>query len=147
MVMLNLARQLRSFEYRPEKGRFRGYMGRAVANAISRYYRSPRPERDGLDTSVAAGVADRSEPELDHEWEVEWMHHHYRLAMQTVRGTADPKSVEVFEHLLAGESTDAVARRFAMSREAVHKVKQRVRDRLKELIARQVHEEDDVGLG
>ena len=67
---------------------------------------------------------------VEAEWEEEWMHHHYRLAMETVRETADPKSVAVFERLLAGDSTDQVAQAFGMTRDAVHKVKQRLRDRL-----------------
>lgn len=142
MVMLNLARQLRSFEYRPEIGRFRNYLGRTVANAIHRYFRSPRRDLQRLDTSVAAAISAPDDARLDREWEIEWMHHHHRLAMQTVRSTVEPKSVEVFEHLLAGESLDEVAAGFEMTREAVRKVKQRIRDRLKGLVAQQVLEEE-----
>lgn len=138
MVMLNLARQLGSFRYRPELGRFRGYLGRTVGNAIHRYFRRPRRELLGLDLDGAA-ADDRQE---DPEWEAEWMSHHYRLAMDTVRKSAQPRSVEVFEHLLAGGCPEEAARRFSLSKAAVHKVKQRMRDRLKQLIARQIWEED-----
>ena len=95
MVMLNLARQLRTFEYQPEKGRFRDYLGRTVANAIHRYFRRPTRERRGLDTSVVVGLEAPPDDVLDREWEIEWMHHHYRLAMESVRATADPRSIEV----------------------------------------------------
>lgn len=143
MVMLNLARQLRTFTYQPDRGRFRDYMGRVVQNAIHRYFRRPRPESRGLDTDVVAGLDDDSElRERDEAWEAEWMLHHYRMAMATVRETAEPRSVRVFERLLAGESTDEVAAAMGMKRDAVHKVKQRLRDRLKELVAQQVLEED-----
>ena len=145
LVMLNLARQLRSFEYDPARGRFRSYLGRATANAIHRYFRSPRAEKRGLDTSVASSLPAEDDPRLDQEWEAEWMLHHYRLAMDTVRKTADPKSVEIFERLLAGEESDAVATALRTSRDAVHKVKQRMRDRLKLLVEKQIHEEEDLG--
>jgi RNA polymerase sigma factor (sigma-70 family) len=145
MVMLNLAKQLRTFKYQPERGRFRGYMGQTVANAISRYFRRPRPENHGLDSNVTADLATDEGAELDREWEEEWMLYHYRLAMQRVRQTSENKSVEVFEHLLGGETPDQVAERFQMTRDAVHKVKQRMRDRLKELVAVQIHEEENVG--
>jgi RNA polymerase sigma factor (sigma-70 family) len=141
MVMLNLAKHLRSFEYEPSKGRFRDYLGRVVRNAIHRYFRSPKGELAGLRTSVASAVPDDSEDLLDRTWDDEWTQHHFRLAMAAVRRTADPQSIEVFERLLSGETTDAVAAALGMSRDAVHKVKQRIRDRLKEHVARQVHEE------
>ena len=142
MVMLNLARQLRTFEYEPRKGRFRDYLGRTVANAIHRYYRRPRQERRGLDTDVVADLEAPPDETLDREWEQEWMLHHYRTAMETVRTTSDPKSIEVFERLLAGESHDDVATAFGMTRDAVHKVKQRIRDRLKERVAEQIREDE-----
>lgn len=142
IVMLSLARALRTFEYQPARGRFRGYLGRVVANAIHRQHRRPRPEHQGLDTHVASRLGDEDPARLEAEWEEEWMHHHYRLAMNTVRETADPKSVAVFERLLAGDPTDRVARDFSMTRDAVHKVKQRLRDRLKALVAEQIHDEE-----
>lgn len=142
MVMLNLARQLRSFEYQPRKGRFRDYLGRTVANAIHRYYRRPTLERRGLDTDVAAEIEAPDDDALDREWEHEWMLHHYRTAMQSVRETADARSVEVFEQLLAGESTEDVARSFEMTTDAVHKVKQRMRNRLKERVASQIRDDE-----
>ena len=142
MVMLNMARQLRRFEYRPAKGRFRDYLGRTVANAIHRYFRRPRLERDGLDTRVVGEAAAEPDTALDEEWESEWMLHHYRTAMETVRRGSDPRSVEVFEQLIGGGSVQDVAQLFSMSRDAVHKVKQRMRDRLKRCIAEQVSEDE-----
>ena len=142
MVMLNMARQLRTFVYQPRKGRFRDYLGRTVANAIHRYYRRPRPDKGGLDLGVVAEIEAPRDESLDQEWESEWMAHHYRRAMAFVRETADDKSVAVFEHLLAGEGTDDVAARFEMTRDAVHKVKQRIRDRLKGRIAKQIAEDE-----
>lgn len=145
MVLLNLARQLRTFEYRPEKGRFRDYLGRTVANAVHRHFRRPGPERRGLDTDVVAGLEAPEAPgeaALDRAWEIEWMHHHYRRAMDSVRQGSDPKSIEVFERLLEGRTTDEVAADFGMSRDAVHKVKQRVRDRLKRRVAEQIRADE-----
>lgn len=144
MVMLNLAKQLRTFTYSPDRGRFRSYLGRTVQNAIHRFFRRPPAEDRGLDTDVEAGLESGEREEQDAEWEAEWMQHHYRTAMDVVRSTAEPRSVEVFEHLLSGASTDEAAAQAGLSRDAVHKVKQRMRDRLKEQIAKQVADEDDL---
>ena len=78
----------------------------------------------------------------DEMWEREWVRHHLRVAMQTIRSTYAPQSVEVFDRLLAGRSTRDVAREMEMSEEAVHKVKQRIRNRLQTLVATQLAEED-----
>jgi DNA-directed RNA polymerase specialized sigma24 family protein len=64
------------------------------------------------------------------------------MAMSNVRRTAEPKSIEVFERLLAGESPDEVATSLGMKRDAVHKVKQRMRNRLRDLVAEQILDED-----
>ena len=142
MVMLNLARHLRQFRYRPERGRFRGYLGRTVQNAIHRRFRRPNAEVHGLDVDDSLPIGDSIDQDTDPEWEAEWRDHHFRLAMDTLRNTVQPRSLEVFEHLLAGETPAEVAEHFGMSFDAVHKIKQRMRKRLQELIARQVWEED-----
>lgn len=148
LVMLNFSKGMGTFRYQPERGRFRDYLGRTVQNAIHRLFRRPRREVRGLDTQDLSSLEDGDavpldrDLALDREWEIEWMNHHYRMAMGTLRGSSESRSLEVFEHLLAGGTTDEVARTFEMSRDAVHKVKQRVRDRLKELIAEQIADED-----
>ena len=142
LVMINMSKRLTSFEYKPDHGRFRDYLGRTVQNAIYRWFRSPRRDAVGLDSHVVKGMEAQGEEPLDEVWEQEWMLHHYRLAMNTVRQTSENKSVLVFERLLAGDNLDEVAQTFSMTRAAVHKVKQRMRDRLKECIERQIQEEE-----
>ena len=43
IVMMNLAKFLRNFDYSPEKGGFRSYLGRVVRNSISRHFSRPNP--------------------------------------------------------------------------------------------------------
>jgi RNA polymerase sigma factor (sigma-70 family) len=145
-VLLKLLRALPRFTYDPARGRFRDYLYRAVRSAISdhaaRLERTPAPvDSDMLELAGAAGP---DAPALDSAWDQEWADHHYRLALATLRDTFDPRSLEMFERLLAGARVDAVALEYATTPGAVHKVKQRVRDRLKELIEQQVEEEDRV---
>ncbi len=142
LVMFQLSKSLRSFEYQPSRGRFRSYLGRAVQNAVSDFFLRPNRDVRPLDSNVMAtepGPDDGS----DEAWELEWMDHHYRLAMTTIRATFDAKSVDAFDRLLEGEPVETVADKFDMSTQAVHKVKQRIRNRMKELIQRQIREEDE----
>lgn len=142
LVMVNLARKLPTFDYQPAKGRFRYYLGRAVRNTIHSHISRGDPARAGIDSAVAAGLADDS-VEQDAAWEKEWVNHHFRLAMETIRKTHEPASVAMFERLLAGETVDAIAASTGASEQSIYKVKQRIRDRMKELIDQQVRDEDE----
>jgi RNA polymerase sigma-70 factor (ECF subfamily) len=141
-VFLKLVRGIQNFEYDPAKGRFRSYLYRCAQSAIADRMRAVR-------SSGAASLdeADRAElPEWEAEWEREWMHHHYRMALVEVTRSIDPQSVTVFEAILSGQAVRAIAEQMEMSEQAVYKVQQRVRTRLKEQIVRQVRDEDsDVG--
>ena len=72
----------------------------------------------------------------------EWVLHHYRLAMQMMRSSYDERSLRVFDELVAGKSISDVATAFDLTAEAVRKIKQRVKERLREIVANQIHEED-----
>ncbi len=137
VVMARLARALPSFQYQRTRGRFRTYLGHAVRNEVARRFTRPASPLQAVDLDETAGP----EP-LDANWEREWIEHHLRMAMLRVRQTHDPKSVRAFERLLAGETPAEVAATLGMSAEAVHKVKQRIRDRLREIVAEQIHDEE-----
>jgi RNA polymerase sigma-70 factor, ECF subfamily len=146
MVFVKLAAGLRRFEYDPARGRFRDYLFRCVRSAISDL-RCPNPagttvlqvERSMPMAKSAAAGADAA------VFEQEWVDHHYRQALACVRTTADPRSIEVFEAVLAGRSVREIASALGMSEAAVYKAQQRIRDRLRERIAEQIREEDRLG--
>jgi len=142
IALLNLSKALRNFQYSPEKGRFRNYLGRVVRGAISHHFGRPKPPPTALDSNVLASVPSDEPDDGDALWEQEWVNHHYRRALGVVRETFDLRSVEMFEQLLAGTSVEDVAASQGATTQAVHKVKQRIRERMKELIARQIQEED-----
>lgn len=134
---------LPQFDYQPAKGKFRYYLGRTVKNAISQHFARQKDGAGALDTAVLATVPASGGDDADDLWEQEWVDHHYRAAMATVRDTFEPRSIEVFEKILAGGSPESVAEQVGLNPAAVYKIKQRIRDRLKELIDQQVRDEDD----
>lgn len=142
LVMLQLVKTLPGFTYDPDRGRFRDYLFRVVKNAVWAWQARPRADRGLLATSVFDACAADSSAGCDDLWEQEWADHHYRLAMETIKATFEPRSVDVFEQLLGGRTTEQIAAASGMSEQAVHKVKQRIRDRVKELIAQQIAHED-----
>ena len=143
IVLLSLARTLPRFEFRPERGRFRGYLGRTLRNAIFRYRTSPKSALPAL-LEGEYGPADEDPTDSEHErvWEEEWRNHHLRRAFATLAENHEPRSLEVFRDLLAGVTVAEIAKRREMTTEAVYKVQQRMRERLKALVAEQVAEEE-----
>jgi len=149
--MTSLTTSLRGFKYRPDVGRFRDYLGRVTLNAIHHYCTRPKQPAallslnawNALDASGALNALSTEVEEREREkWEQEWMRHHYRLAMRDVRKSFEPKSIEMFGRLLAGSTVQEVARSFATTPDAVEKVKQRIRNRLREKIAAQIEDEE-----
>lgn len=139
LVLARLMRALPDFRYDRERGRFRAFLGTIVRNEVARH-------RGRLNTGTTRvdmdEVTAHDSPDDSARWEREWILDHLRTAMQVVRGTFDARSIEVFERLLGGAATDQVADEFSMTTQAVHKVKQRIRERLREIIAEQVRHED-----
>jgi DNA-directed RNA polymerase specialized sigma24 family protein len=141
---MSLAKALRGFQYSPQKGRFRDYLGRAVRNAVARFRARPNPAPMSLDRDDGLLDDVQGEDTTDGVWEQQWVDHHYRLALRTVRETFDRKSVEIFEKLVEGKSVASIAAEQATTEPAVHKIKQRIRARMEELITAQVREEDQL---
>lgn len=144
MALLGLSKSMPGFHYAPQRGRFRSYLGAVVRHAIFRWksrIRCPGPDAAALPLFEGDAPVDDA-AELDKEWDREWVAHHCRKALATVRETHDPQSVEVFERLLAGDDPATVASARQISLDAVLKIKQRVRARLRDLVSEQIREED-----
>lgn len=146
-VMLNLSRYLRDFKYDPKRGRFRSYLGRMVRSAVAQHFAKRGGGEVALDTKMEAAVPDGDSPDPDAVWDEEWMNHHYRLAMDAIRQRVDEQTLAVFDRFVAGDAAETIARSFQLSNDAVQKIKQRMRDRMKEQIAVQVREEDEEQVG
>ena len=141
IVLVKLVRSMPRFVYDRGRGRFRDYLFRTVRSAMVDLARKRASAPAACPEPAGGPVSEEGDP-LRTRWQREWEDHHLRLAMAKARQGADPRSVEIFERLLAGEPVGQVARQMHMSEAATHKVKQRMRDRLKVLIAEQIAEED-----
>jgi len=154
IVMMAMARTLPGFHYSPQRGRFRAYLGQTVRHAAFQYRARPNsaPRTLSMDMPLPSATSDHAPSaavmapapdDSDALWEREWQNHHYRRAMRALRAEFDPRSLAIFDRLLGGASIAQAAGEFSTTEAAVHKVKQRVRDRLKQAIAQQVQDEQD----
>ncbi len=141
IVMINLVGCMASFQYKPSRGRFRDYLRTVTRHAISRYVKQ-RLDRAILFDNSLLDTLDNQESLLDTQWERAWVRHHYRHALDELRRVCTPKTLDVFDRLVAGDPVKHVALMFSMSADAVRRVQQRIRDRLRLIIAVQIQLED-----
>jgi RNA polymerase sigma factor (sigma-70 family) len=142
-----LSQSLKRFTYDANRGRFRDYLYRYVRGEISKWSARPQAADRALFNHDGRALVDevaQSDGEIDALWEEEWVAHHYRRALVTIRESFDPRSVEVFDRSIAGAGVELLATEYGMTEQAVYKVRKRIRDRLEEVIAEQIREEDDV---
>lgn len=143
-VLANLAKSLPQFTYDPSRGRFRDYLFRCARNAIAEWANCPGRNGNGLINLGAIGgvAADGFDPAEAQAWEEEWISHHYRLALETLRSMASERDIRILERSVAGASVPDLAREFGMEEAAVSKVRYRIREKMEALIAAQIAEED-----
>lgn len=142
VVMAALVQSMPKFVYDRNRGHFRSYLYRSVKNAITHLASRPQTGQRALDTSMLAAIPGEDEAAQEALWTQEWVNHHYRLALDKVRTSFDARSIEVFERSVRGEGVDQLAAAFDTTTQAVHKIRQRIRNRIRELIQQQVCEEE-----
>jgi RNA polymerase sigma-70 factor (ECF subfamily) len=149
-VFAALFRTMPSFRLDPEKGRFRNYLFRVVRNEISRVRaKDARPTGAAGALPLNEAVVSKGDTGRDADadptertFEEEWINHHFRIAMAEIRRTFAPESVAMFERLMRGEPMESIATDCKTTVQAVHKVKQRIRDKMKALVERQIADEE-----
>ncbi len=144
IVLTKLVTGLRAFEYDASKGGFRAYLFRCTRSGLSDFFlrQDNHAHPVSLETTRIAASAN-SDPEAERAFEREWVEHHYRLAVERYRVTAENRAAAILDATLAGRSVKTIAEDLAMNEAAVHKAQQRLRDRLRELIAEQLRDEED----
>ncbi len=150
-VTLKLMKSLKGFEYDRSRGRFRDYLFQVTRSVLAdragradgaRHLDSEVEHQVGAGQAGTEGSGAPGTAEVEAAWNQEWEAFHFRRAWVVVQAQFSTAHLDVFNRLLVGDPVRLVAEGFGMSEDAVHKVKQRVRDRLKEQIAAQVAEED-----
>jgi RNA polymerase sigma-70 factor (ECF subfamily) len=135
-VLAEVARCIRSFEYRPEVGRFRDWLGTLTRRKLGRQL--GRKARQGVEhlvdlDSEHPGCAAASQP--DPEWDVAFAQGVWNAAIEQSRGRFEPLTWRAFERVwVDGLSAAETAAELGLPIEKVYVAKSRVLKRLEEQV-------------
>jgi RNA polymerase sigma factor (sigma-70 family) len=131
-VVLAIFKSIGNFEYDAAKGRFRGYLRRAVANALNRRAARERRAPMAIDTAEKDYIL-VEEDSQDEAWEREWRQHQLRRAMERIAESVDAKTIEAFTmHVLEERPVEATCAALDISRDNLYQIKRRILTKLKE---------------
>ena len=130
-VMSAVARSIRTFEYRPERGRFRDWLRTIVRRQLGRFLRgrSSRPE----ETRDIEGLEDLEEADDrgDAEWDDSFNARVLVTALRRIRPCFEPMTWRAFERVwLEDRSAAETARELSIRIDSVYLAKSRVLKRL-----------------
>jgi RNA polymerase sigma factor (sigma-70 family) len=134
-VMVEVARAIRSFEYQPEKGRFRHWLLTVTRRMLVRFNEriTRRPER-AFDIEELDALED---DQADIDWDGAFNARVLRVAMQRIQPLFEPFTWRAFECVwLEDRSAAEAAKMLSLRIEQVYIAKSRVLKRLSE----EVHE-------
>ncbi len=130
-VLVQVARSIRDFEYQPERGRFRDWLGAVVRNMVGKFLENQVRGVRGV--VVGESLEDLGAGEADGQWAEEFYIHILNVALGRIRDRFEPPTWSAFEGVwLHNRDSDEVARDLALPIKAVYLAKSRVLKRLRE---------------
>lgn len=134
-VMASVAAAMRSFDYQPARGRFRGWLFTVVKNRLRNFWRSAaaRPVAGG-GSAIDQRLQEASDDAADAValWEREYEQRLFVCAAEQVRGHVQPSTWRAFyDTVVNGQPATEVARQLSMTPAAVRLAKARVIARIK----------------
>jgi RNA polymerase sigma factor (sigma-70 family) len=135
-VMVKVFEQKNIFQYDPQRGRFRDWLGTLVRNQVAEYRRRPaqRIRAEGGTSGGAPAKIEDSDAPPDAVWEAAFEETLLGILLDVVRREMNPRDYLAFELLSLGQLPGGeVARITGLTRNAAYKARQRAIQRLGEL--------------
>jgi RNA polymerase sigma factor (sigma-70 family) len=135
-VLKQVAQSMRTFEYRPERGRFRDWLGTVTRHKLARFLRKQERALRGAGGDEALGdLGQVVAPEADSEWTAEFNAQILRVALERIRPEFETRTWRAFERVWQdNQPALATARELGLSIDKVYAAKSRVLKRLREEI-------------
>ena len=142
MVFADLARNLPSFKYDREKGRFRSYLAALVKWRVIDRLKAVR-----RDAELKAGFMEevketgqRDEEFADREWKAVAMDH----ALRRIKSSVRPEHYAAFvASTVEGQDTETVMKLYKLSRDNLYQIRKRLSERLRKVMSEVLAEMDN----
>ena len=142
MVFIDLARNLPSFKYDQEKGRFRPYLAALVKWRVIDRLKAVR-----RDAALKAGFMEEvketgqgDEEFADREWKAVAMDH----ALRRIKSSVRPEHYAAFvASTVEGQDTETVMKLYNLSRDNLYQIRKRLSERLRKVMSEVLTEMDN----
>lgn len=142
-VLVQVYRSFRTFQYNPERGRFRNWLRRITHQRILRLRLGQNSAVRGLGDGQGHMLCDTQQSKLDAVWHDLLAMHLYRSARAIAKSEFDERIWAVFERVWEqGASPHDVAQNMGRKPEWVYYAKFRVLARLKQLVSELADDEE-----
>jgi RNA polymerase sigma factor (sigma-70 family) len=133
-VMARVARAMRTFEYQPERGRFRDWLGTVTRHTLIKFLDREQRQTRGAGGDVGVNcLDDLVAPEADTEWTAEFNAQVLRVALERLRPVFEPPTWRAFERTwLDNRPALETSHELDLPIEKVYAAKARVLKRLRE---------------
>lgn len=142
MVFADLARNLPSFKYDREKGRFRSYLAALVKwrviDRLKAVRRDADLKADFMEEAKAAGPGD--DEFADREWQAVAMDN----ALRRIKPSVRPEHYAAFvASTVEGQDTETVMKLYNLSRDNLYQIRKRLSERLRKVMSEVLAEMDN----
>ncbi len=141
-VTLKLWKNIDRFKVDAERAKFRTWLSAVIRNTVidhinqrTRQFENTGAMADNCN-ALPQFMETTSQPDLDRLISSEWEAYVTTLAMENIKPLFSSRAIEVFSMMLDGAEPHAVSEQFGIQENSVHKLKNRVKDRLIEEIRR-----------
>jgi RNA polymerase sigma-70 factor (ECF subfamily) len=130
-VFVRVSQSIGEFDYQPEKGRFRNWLGTIVRNEINRFFR--KRNRPGVANGTGMDdLLNQVESPPETVWNDDFQRHILAAALQRIRPHFQDHTWAMFERVwLAGAAAPQVAREVGLPIARVYEAKSKVLKRLR----------------
>lgn len=135
-VLSQVTRSIATFDYQPERGRFRDWLGAVVRSKLARHHQN-RARRKNESSNLAAQGAmnEASATEIDSEWVDEFNAHLLQVAIERIKTDFEAANWRAFEMVwIENKPATEVALALGMTTSALYVSKWRILKRLREEI-------------
>lgn len=127
-VLSRLSRAMKNFEYQPELGGFRKWLGTVVLNEIARFVTKQQRDRE----SVSKDPAEITNVSRGEDWDDHFHSSLLQVALYQIQGEFEPETWAAFGKVwLESKSAVEAARELATTVEKIYVAKSRVLKRLR----------------